>query len=140
MRDKKDLKTIICLIVFIMLCSVNNYSQVIDTILPKEKVLLYVYVDKLPSFFGGAKKLRSFVKNNLKWPNQDIDIQGAVLLSFIIDKSGNIKNIQIEKSLHVSFDREAKRVFEMMPKWKPGELNGEKIDVKMYFPIDFALK
>lgn len=103
------------------------------------KVHLYLYVDKLPKFNGGSEKLKSFLTQNLKWPDNGMDVQGTVLLSFIVSDKGNITNIKVEKSLSKVFDDEAKRVIKLMPKWIPGKLDNNNVNVKMYFPIDFKI-
>ena len=103
------------------------------------KAYLYLYTDKLPKFQGGFDKLKSFLKQNLKWPDNSSDIQGTVLLSFIVSANWNITHIKIEKSLSKVFDDEANRVVNLMPKWVPGKVGNNNVDVKMYFPIDFFI-
>lgn len=63
-----------------------------------------------------------------------------MLLSFVITKKGNIESIKLEKFLLKQFDNEAIKVIKLMPKWNSGLLNGKKVNVKIYLPIDFFLK
>jgi periplasmic protein TonB len=104
-----------------------------------EPVFLYLNVDKIPRFPGGVNALSAFLSKNLKYPDKAIDVQGTVLLSFVVLKNGRISNLIIEKSLLKKFDGEAKRVIGLMPKWIPGEIDNKQVDVKLYFPIDFSI-
>jgi protein TonB len=104
------------------------------------KIYLYLYADRLPNFNGGIDKLKPFLKQNLKWPDNITDVQGTVLLSFIVSADGNITNIKIEKSLSKVFDDEAKRVVKLMPKWIPGQVGNSNVNVKIYLPIDFFIR
>jgi protein TonB len=100
---------------------------------------VYIYADKFPQFKGGFAKIKLFLKQNLKWPDNSTDIQGTVLLSFIVSVEGGITSVKIEKSLSPKFDEEAKRVVKLMPKWVPGKVGQNNVNVKVYFPIEFAI-
>jgi protein TonB len=100
---------------------------------------LYLYTDKLPRYPGGVGKLKLLLRENLKWPVNGPDAQGTVLLSFIVSSDGTISDIKVEKSLTKEFDDEAKKVVSLMPKWIPGKIGNNNVDVKMYFPVDFFL-
>jgi protein TonB len=117
-------------------CSIGAFAQ-------KQNLhgqVVYLHVDKMPSFPGGSHALQLFLDRNLKWPQREMDVQGTVLISFIIDKSGKVDKVRIEKSIIPEFDNEAKRVMLLMPKWKPGELNGRKVATLMYLPVQFMIK
>ena len=57
-----------------------------------------------------------------------------------MQKDGSIKNIKKETGLTSPFDDEVIRVLESMPAWEPGEINSNKVDVKLYLPIEFGIK
>jgi protein TonB len=99
----------------------------------------YYQATKIPMFTGGYTALHAFVAKNLKWPSS-ADVQGSVLLSFDVQSDGKVSSIHVEKSLAIDFDNEAKRVIFIMPKWIPGELNHQKVSVKMYLPINFIMR
>jgi periplasmic protein TonB len=50
-------------------------------------------------------------------------------------KDGSISNIEIRKGVSKEADFEAIRVIKMMPKWKPGKINGEISEMKCQLPI-----
>lgn len=126
----------IILIMFLLFC--NIFSVVLFCQNHVSEPILYLYVDEIPHF-DDKKNLHDFIYNNIQWPAL-FDGEGTVLVSFVIQKDGKIKNINIERGLCSTCDEEVKRVFELMPTWVPGILNSEKVDVKMYFPVVFRIK
>ena len=125
----------ILILVLLYLC----YQSIIVGIEKRlDKPVLYLYVDKLPQFnYDGG--LNNYLLSNLKWLYQ-LDTGGEVLVSFIVQKDGSIKNIKKETGLTSPFDDEVIHVLESMPAWEPGEINSNKVDVKLYLPIEFGIK
>lgn len=130
-----NMKTII-LVLFLFFG--NILSDIIFCQNELKEPILYLYADDLPHF-ANKMNLHDYIYNNIQWPAQ-FDGEGTVLISFVIQKDGKIKNINIERGLCPVCDDEVKRVFELMPTWEPGVLNSEKVDIKMYFPVVFKIK
>jgi TonB family protein len=111
----------------------------VDTIRPinnDEKVLTGV-VEYQPQFPGGIKACEQFIKENLRYPDTESDVQGRVIVSFMVERDGSLSNIKVVRGLDPAFDEEALRVVKMMPKWSPGATDG-KISVMRYtIPIIF---
>ena len=111
----------------------------VDTIRPinnDEKVLTGV-VEYQPQFPGGIKACEQFIKENLRYPDTGSDVQGRVIVSFMVERDGSLSNIKVVRGLDPAFDEEALRVVKMMPKWSPGATDG-KISVMRYtIPIIF---
>ena len=111
----------------------------VDTIRPinnDEKVLTGV-VEYQPQFPGGIKACEQFIKENLRYPDTESDVQGRVIVSFMVERDGSLSNIKVVRGLDPAFDEEALRVVKMMPKWSPGVTDG-KISVMRYtIPIIF---
>ena len=103
---------------------------------------VYMIVDKMPEFPGGDSGLMSFISSNLRYPAQlqREGKEGRVLVQFVVDKDGNIKNTKVVKSVNFEMDEEALRVINLMPTWKPGTLKGEKVSVSYVLPINFKLR
>jgi TonB family protein len=93
-------------------------------------------VENMPEFNGGAGALMQYLSHNIRYPEES-DVQGRVIVSFVVDKDGSISNAQVVKSLHPSFDAEALRIINNMPKWIPGTQNGKPVNVKYAVPISF---
>jgi TonB family C-terminal domain len=85
--------------------------------------------------------LSKWVYQYLKYPKSAVKegISGTVVVEFVIDKSGNIRDVNVVKSVSPSLDDEAVKVVSSSPKWKPAEYNGEKVNVKTSVPIVFKL-
>ena len=111
----------------------------VDTIRPinnDEKVLTGV-VEYQPQFPGGIKACEQFIKENLRYPDTESDVQGRVIVSFLVERDGSLSDIKVVRGLDPAFDEEALRVVKMMPKWSPGATDG-KISVMRYtIPIIF---
>jgi TonB family protein len=111
----------------------------VDTIRPinnDEKVLTGV-VEYQPQFPGGIKACEQFIKENLRYPDTGSDVQGRVIVSFMVERDGSLSDIKVVRGLDPAFDEEALRVVKMMPKWSPGATDG-KISVMRYtIPIIF---
>lgn len=108
-----------------------------------EKPLGKVYdiVEVMPQFPGGQGELMKFLRNNVKYPAeaQKKKIEGRVIVTFVVDKKGRVVNPMVERSVHPLLDAEALRVVKRMPKWTPGRMNGESVNVKFLLPITFKL-
>ena len=103
---------------------------------------VFVVVDQMPEFPGGETALRQFIAHGIKYPDdaKKAGIQGKVFVHFVINKSGNVVNSKIIRSVSPSIDQEALRVINTMPKWEPGKEKGKTVSVRYTMPIQFALK
>lgn len=97
-----------------------------------------------PSFFNGAnisKFLTEWVYKYQKYPRQAIEqgVQGTVMVSFVVEKSGHVTNVKVVDGVHPLLDEEALRIVSASPKWKPGRINGNKVRCRISIPIEFRL-
>lgn len=114
---------------------VETQSEIID----KDA---FVIVETDPEFPGGMEKLMRFISDNFKYPqiDQDNRIEGRIYVSFIVEKDGSVSTVGIMSSVSATLDAEAIRVVKLLPKWKPGTLNGKPIRVNFNLPILVKLK
>lgn len=100
-------------------------------------------VDEKATFLHGdeVQFLKRWVYQYLKYPQSAIDegIQGVVVVDFIVDTEGRVKDVTVAKSVCEELDAEAVKVISVSPKWKPGKLEGEKVNVKISIPVEFKL-
>jgi TonB family protein len=104
---------------------------------------IFDVVDVMPKFNGKSPdEFRYFIQQNLKYPieAQKNGKDGRVFVSFVVDKKGAVKNIDIVRSVDKFLDNEAIRVVKSSPNWEPGLKDGKKVNVKYTFPIAFKLK
>ena len=124
------------------ICKERGFRQV--KYLPNMKVdssfTVYKNADQMPMYQKGTFALQDFIKENLEYPRQAqlSNIQGTVLLSFIVEPSGLPTNIGILKSVGGGCDQEAIRILEMI-KWYPAKNGDTLVRAYMTFPIYFVL-
>lgn len=112
-----------------------------EVVKPKEEEI-FVAVEQQAEFPGGQAALMKWLSNNIRYPEsaQQNDIQGRVVVKFVVEKDGSIGQATIDKGVDKDLDREAIRVVKKMPKWQPGKNNG--VAVRSYFtlPVTFKLQ
>ena len=106
----------------------------------KDEPVFYI-VEDMPKFPGGENAMRKFITNSLKYPEIAVenDIQGKVFVSFVVKKDGSVANAKIARGVDPSLDKEALRVINSLPKWKPGIQHGNPVNVSYTVPINFTL-
>lgn len=100
-------------------------------------------VDEMPEFPGGEAEMLKFIQKNFKYskfekgksiPDTKIYVQ------FVISKTGNVKNAKIIKGINPEYDKEALRVINILPEWKPAKLKGQAVEYKFNLPIQLEFK
>ena len=91
--------------------------------------------DQMPQFPGGSGAMNRFISNNVRYPEGELE--GSVMIRFIVDREGNIQEPQILKSLGPEYDQEVLRILKVMPKWKPGIQGGVNVSVYTGFAVRF---
>lgn len=108
----------------------------------KKEEEIFVAVEQPAEFPGGQAALMKWLSQNIRYPEaaQQNDIQGRVIVKFVVEKDGSIGQASIVKGVDKDLDREALRVVKKMPKWQPGKNNG--VAVRSYFnlPVTFKLQ
>ncbi|MCZ8285148.1 MAG: energy transducer TonB, partial [Bacteroidia bacterium] len=81
-----------------------------------------------------------FVLTNLEYPDLAVrqNIQGTVVVSFIVEPNGTLSNMTTEKEFSQICTTEAFRIMRQT-KWKPAEKDGKKVRYKSKYPIVFNL-
>ncbi len=107
-----------------------------------EESEVFFIVEDMPEFPGGELALRKFIANAIKYPviAQENGIQGKVYVNFVVDKDGSVSNARIARGVDASLDKEALRVVNTLPKWKPGMQRGKPVRVSYTVPISFVLQ
>lgn len=120
---------------------IDDFRSWVDPTLTEENTVLYADGLVLPEFPGGGEALQAYLKKNVHYPNYAHlhKIEGRVVITFIVRKDGEIYNAWFQHKTDTCLDNEALRVIRNMPNWKPGTLNGEKVNVRYNIPIKFSL-
>jgi len=106
----------------------------------KEEV--YSSIEQMAQFPGGEAELLKFISKNLVYPAKDIanNVQGKVVLRFVVSKSGVVDNVEVMRSLTLTADNEAIRVVKSLPRFIPGRQNGVNVSVWYVLPISYKLE
>lgn len=103
---------------------------------------IYVIVDEMPEFPGGMLECQKWIAMNIKYPLRAMQngITGRVFITCVINKEGNVENVEVVRSVSPDLDAEAVKVISNMPTWKPGRQNGQLTKVSYTFPINFEME
>jgi protein TonB len=123
----------------------NNALSVVQVVAygNENKERVYQVVEEQPGFPGGMGELMKFLSRNTKYPEEckEKNIQGKAFVSFVVDKSGVIRDVEIMKSSGNSLlDTEAVRVVKSMPAWNPGKQGGEAVNARFVLPVMYRLQ
>ena len=91
-------------------------------------------------FIGGIKAWIKYLQNNVNFPERALQLnqKGMVKIGFAIDITGTPVYLRILKSVEFSLDKEALRLIQESPKWKPAIQKGKKVKAFRLQPITFS--
>jgi periplasmic protein TonB len=112
-----------------------------DTTIGKAAAISPIFkaIDVEPQYPGGTQKFYRFLEKRLRYPEvaELIGLSGIVYVSFVVDKTGEVGNVQAVKCLGAGCESEAIRIVAMSPNWTPGSQNGKPVKVAYTIPITF---
>ena len=92
------------------------------------------------------QKMLEFLYEHLRYPQvaRENNISGTVVVQFVVDEKGNIKDARVARDIGATCGQEALRVVELMnnmpEKWIPGRQRGRAVKVLFSLPVRFVLK
>lgn len=97
-------------------------------------------VDEPPVFAGGETALRNHLLMNMVLPDSVFQqgLSGTLKVRFVVDRNGEVRDVEVVFPLHPAVDAEALRVVNELPLWKPGRLRGSPVNVMYVLPIRFG--
>ncbi len=98
-------------------------------------------VEQMPQFPGGDAALIKYLDSHIQYPPEAAknNIQGRVILQFVVDKTGEIGEVKVVRSVDKDLDKEAVRIIKTLPKFIPGRQNGQAVAVWYTLPVTFKL-
>ncbi len=122
----------------------------------QENFVSFAVIDQIPTFEGCEnltnedpktcfnQKMNEHIKKYFTYPEQAIkkNIQGKVVITFIIDKEGLIKDVSAKgvDENSVVFEAEAKKIVSLLPKFTPGKHESKKVNVQYSLPLTYRLQ
>lgn len=109
---------------------------------PVDDNKVFESVEQNPQFPGGDAALLKYVSDHIRYPSvaQENNIQGRVVVQFVVTKTGSIGQVKVVRSKDPDLDKEAVRVVKTLPKFVPGKMNGHAVNVWYTLPITFRLQ
>jgi protein TonB len=103
---------------------------------------IFTKVENPAEFPGGQDAWRRYLERNLQYPDAATEngTQGVVRVQFVVDKEGNISEVQSLNDPGDGLAEEAVRIIKKGPKWKPAEQNGRKVIYRHIQTITFRLE
>lgn len=109
----------------------------------EERVYTQEAVDKRATFLHGTEEqfLNRWVYEYLKYPESAIrnGIEGKVVAEFVVDAKGKVRDVEIVKGVDEELDAQVVKVISASPKWKPAQIKGREVSVKISLPVEFRL-
>jgi periplasmic protein TonB len=102
----------------------------------------FVVVEEMPMFPGGEVALLQYIADHTQYPEvaKENNVQGKVIVRFCVTSKGGVDKVSILKGVDPELDKEAIRVVQTLPAFKPGKQGGKPVPVWYMVPINFTLK
>ncbi len=130
--------------------NLNDFKERINEIVVEDKKPvvadkpeeIFTSVEQMPQFPGGESALMKFLSSHINYPPMaaENNVQGKVIVQFVVDKTGKVGEVKIVRSVDKDLDHEAIRVCQALPKFTPGRQNGRPVSVWFTLPIQFKLQ
>lgn len=133
----------------------SDQHQENQNIIPSKPPTTYTVVDRMPCLLGceqllteeerkscTQKALLSYIHQNLTYPPlaRNAGIEGTVIVSFVIDKSGDLRDLTIIRDIGAGCGNAAVKVIKELEKWVAGSQNNHAVHVKYTLPVKFKLQ
>lgn len=103
---------------------------------------VFAFVECNPEFRGGDQQLMNFLQQQIEYPKKerDKDIDGKVLLRFVVDPDGRVSAGTVLRSVSDGINKEALLVLKLLPAFTPGKQGGIAVPVYFNLPMVFRLE
>lgn len=97
---------------------------------------IFVVVEQMPELIGGLQSIQKLIR----YPQMAImaGIEGRVIVQFVIDQNGNVRDPVVVRGIGGGCDEEAIRAVKQA-KFVPGRQRGKPVQVRYSLPITFSL-
>lgn len=101
----------------------------------------YFKLETDPEFIAENGNFAYWIGKNTVYPIEAIEygIQGKILVNFVVDTLGYVTKVRVVRGTDPYLIKEALRVVELMPRWKPATFDGEAVLSRYVVPINFKL-
>jgi len=134
-----------------LLSTVGFFSPT-QVVAQSQREKIYTVVEKQPEFPGGKVALSRYLAENIKFPSSLMRKNyntGPVAAKFIVGDDGTVRDVRVstkpiedkkmEKGM-MDFMKTIIAAIEKMPRWRPGEVHGERVAVFYTLPIEVNMQ
>ncbi len=99
------------------------------------------FVEQMPYFRGGNDALVKYLHDNIKYPPEAVkdSIQGRVVVQMLIERNGEVAEVQVVRPVHELLDNEVVRVCKSLPRFFPGRVGRKAVAMWFTLPVEFKL-
>jgi len=108
----------------------------------EEETKVFQIVEDMPKFQGGTiENFRNYIQSTVKYPQLAMEnsISGTVYVSFVVNRRGEVSNINILRPVDPSLDEAVINALKNAPKWEPGKQREKPVNVSFSIPVKFIL-
>ncbi len=123
----------------------DGTSEPLDKPKPKDDNKQDSVIQIEATFRNGLKDWKLYLMKNMKTPERFINLangykKASPMVSFNIDKEGNVVEVQLVKTAEWSVDMEALRVIKNSPKWTPATQDGKPVIYRQRQSLTFVVE
>lgn len=102
---------------------------------------IYDEVEKPAIPAGGVTAYAQYLAEHQQYPTQALQAgrQGTVPVSFVVEKTGSISQVKVDKPVDPALDAEAIRLIAAAPRWTPAQHKGQKVRQRVTVPVTFQI-
>ncbi|MBD1434121.1 TonB family protein [Sphingobacterium sp. DN00404] len=103
---------------------------------------VFTAVEISPEPKEGMQAFRTWVGENYNYPQAAIDagVKGQVVVSFVVEQDGQLRDFKVVKDLGHGTGEEAIEMLKKAEAWRPGIQNGRKVRVAYTLPLSINLE
>lgn len=132
--------------VFIIDNNMPENTPLVDVVLEGPPIVdigdeIIDFTEVKAEFQGGIEAWYKYLRSNLTYPKQAqrMEIQGTVLVRFVINTDGTVQDVEVVRSIDPTLDKAAVDVILNSPAWKAAMHHGRPVRTRMTMPIKFKL-
>jgi len=90
---------------------------------------------------GGPQGYADYLASHQKYPTAAMQAkqEGTVTVTFVVEKSGSIGEVEVKQPVAPLLDAEAIRVIKSAPRWTPAHQKGRAVRQRVSVPVSFVL-
>lgn len=127
-------------------CHAQNGSDTVQVKGADGMEKVFTRVDEEATFKGGMAAWTKYLQNNFevdkvvkKMPAKKTTYSEVAMVRFIVSKSGEISNVEVENKVHSALRKEAIRLIKESPTWLPAMQKGKPVNAYRRQPITIEI-